>query len=146
LSESKYTRDLLSRAGMLSCKAVTMSLSPTAKLSVNEGTPLASDDATKYQSFVGALHYLTLIWPEISYSVNKVCQYFHTSMTEHLTAVKHILHFLENTQGLNIRQFSSTTVSAFSEADWAGCTDDRKFTKGFAVFLGLNLISWCAKK
>jgi hypothetical protein len=37
-------------------------------------------------------------------------------------------------------------VSAFSGADWAGCTDDRKSTEGFTVFLGPNLISWCAKK
>jgi hypothetical protein len=37
-------------------------------------------------------------------------------------------------------------VSAFSDADWVGCTDDRKSTGGFAAFLGPNLISWCAKK
>jgi histone deacetylase 1/2 len=38
------------------------------------------------------------------------------------------------------------TVSAFSDADWAGCVDDRWSTGGFAVFLGSNLISWCARK
>jgi hypothetical protein len=37
-------------------------------------------------------------------------------------------------------------VSAFSDADWAGCTDDQKSMGGFVVFLGPNLISWCAKK
>jgi hypothetical protein len=37
-------------------------------------------------------------------------------------------------------------VSAFSNADWTGSTDDRKSTGGFGVFLGPNLILWCAKK
>jgi hypothetical protein len=37
-------------------------------------------------------------------------------------------------------------VSAFSDADWAGCSNDRKSIGGFAVFLGLNLIFRCAKK
>lgn len=37
-------------------------------------------------------------------------------------------------------------VSAFSNADWAGCVDDRRSTGGFAVFLGNNLLSWNAKK
>lgn len=32
----------------------------------------------KYKSIVGALQYLTITWPDIAYSVNKVCQYIHS--------------------------------------------------------------------
>jgi hypothetical protein len=47
---------------------------------------------------------------------------------------------------LHIRKSNSRLVSAFSDADWARCPDDRKSTGGFAVFLGCNLISWSARK
>jgi hypothetical protein len=59
-----------------------------------------------------------------------------------------ILHFLKHSlgMGLNIQQSSSTMANAFSDVDWAGSTDDRKSTGGFTVFLGPNLISWCARK
>jgi hypothetical protein len=66
----------------------------------------------------------------------------------HWTVVKHNLRFLKYTMNsaFIIRRSPSVMVSAFSDMDWAGCTDDRKSTGGFAVFLGPNLISWCAKK
>jgi hypothetical protein len=37
-------------------------------------------------------------------------------------------------------------VSAFSDADWAGSIDDRRSTRGFAIYLGSNLISWSVRK
>jgi hypothetical protein len=82
------------------------------------------------------------------FSVNKVCQYLHSPTMAHLTTIKRILQFLNQTLnfGLQIRKSSSTVVGAFNDADWAGCTEDRKLTRGFTVFLGPNLISWCAKK
>jgi hypothetical protein len=47
---------------------------------------------------------------------------------------------------LRLSKSSSTIISAFSDADWAGYPDDRRYTGGFAVYLGSNLISWNARK
>ncbi|GKB72538.1 gag/pol polyprotein [Tanacetum coccineum] len=38
------------------------------------------------------------------------------------------------------------SLEAFSDADWAGDSDDRRSTWGFAIYLGSNLISWTAHK
>jgi histone deacetylase 1/2 len=117
-------------------------------LSLHEGTPLGSDDSTQYRSIVGALQYLTLTRPDLAFSVNKVCQYLHASTTAHWTAVKSILRYVKDTSGLGItfRRSPSTLLSAFSDADWAGCLDDRCSTGGFAIFIGPNLVSWHARK
>jgi hypothetical protein len=37
-------------------------------------------------------------------------------------------------------------LSGFSDADWAGCPDDRCSTGGHAVFLGGNLVAWSSRK
>ncbi|GKF64153.1 gag/pol polyprotein, partial [Tanacetum coccineum] len=39
-----------------------------------------------------------------------------------------------------------TSLEAFLDADWAGDSDDRWSTRGFAIYRGSNLISWTARK
>jgi hypothetical protein len=48
--------------------------------------------------------------------------------------------------GLKIYKSNSVLVGGFSDADWAGHIDDRRSTRGFAIFLGCNLISWSVRK
>lgn len=117
-------------------------------MSLAEGTALGAKDSTQYRSIVGALQYLTLTRPDILFAVNKVCQFLHAPTISHWAAVKRILRYVQGTLklGLRVRRSKSMMVSAFSDADWAGCVDDRRSTGGFAVFLGSNLISWNAKK
>jgi histone deacetylase 1/2 len=148
LTQQKYTSDLLHRVGMRNCKPMNTPMSSADKLSIYDGDPLGPKDITEYRSIVGALQYLTLTRPDISFAVNKVCQFLHKPTTVHWSAVKRILRYLQSTvdMGLRIRKSPSILVSAFSDADWAGCSDDRRSTGGFAVFLGSNLISWSSKK
>jgi histone deacetylase 1/2 len=77
-----------------------------------------------------------------------VCQFLHSPSTAHWEAVNRILRYLQGTvtYGLKIEKSKSSLVSAFSDADWAGCPDDRRSTGGFVVYFGNNLISWSARK
>jgi histone deacetylase 1/2 len=118
-------------------------MSSSERLCSADGDVLSSEDATTYRSLVGGLQYLTMTRPDLSFVVNKVCQYLHEPRTPHMSAVKDILRYVRYTIDSGL-QFSSTTsslLSAFSDADWAGSLDDRRSTGGYAIFYGGNLIA-----
>jgi histone deacetylase 1/2 len=96
-------------------------------MSLMEGTPLGPEDSTQYCSIVGALQYLTLTCPDLSFHVNKFYQYLHAPTATHWTAVKRILCYVCNTAklGITFRKSSYNLLSAFSNADWADFLDDR---------------------
>ena len=148
LTQQKYSLDILRRSGMLQCKPATTPMSSTDRLSALDGSLLPADEATEYRSIVGGLQYLTITRPDISYAVNRVCQFLHAPRDSHWTAVKRILRYIRFTSsyGLHLQPAPSGVLSAFSDADWAGSPDDRRSTGGYAVFLGSNLIAWSARK
>jgi histone deacetylase 1/2 len=148
LTQERYATDILERVNMSNCKPISTPMPTSEKLSIHDGEKLGPQDSTRYRSIVGGLQYLTLTRPDISFAVNKVCQFLHSPSLVHWLAVKRIIRYIKGTikNGLHIRKSDSMVVSAFSDADWAGCPDDRRSTRGFAVFLGSNLISWSARK
>ena len=91
LSQEKYANDIIQRVGMQHCKSVSTPLSVSKKLSIQDGDSLEPDDGTRYCSIVGALQYLILTWPDISFLVNKVCQFLHAPTSSHWLVVKRIL-------------------------------------------------------
>jgi histone deacetylase 1/2 len=119
MSQQRYATDIVKRANMWNCKPMDTPISATEKLSLTEGDKLGDEDSTKYRSVVGALQYLTLTRPDLSFAVNKVCQFLHAPTTVHWSAVKRILRYVKGTlgMGLKLRSSSSTLVSAFSDAD-----------------------------
>jgi hypothetical protein len=102
LSQDKYAQDLLQRANMSSCKPVPTPLATNMKLSAYTGEPLGAEDSTRYRSLVGALQYLMITRSDLAYSVNKVCQYLYAPTTEHYSAVKLILRFVNKTISLGL--------------------------------------------
>jgi hypothetical protein len=75
--------------------------------------------------------------------VQQICLHMHNPREPHLTAMKHILHYLQGTPeyGLLMRRTSYSDLTIYTDADWASCLDTRCSTSGYAVFLGGNLVS-----
>ncbi|KAA0035484.1 putative mitochondrial protein [Cucumis melo var. makuwa] len=107
----------------------------------NGGRPF--HDVHLYRSVAGALQYATLTHPEISYSVNKACQFMHTPKHTHWQLMKRILRYLKGVlyHGLWFRKSDNMSLVGFAYADWASGPDDKKSTSGFCVYFGNNLVS-----
>ncbi|XP_020262193.1 uncharacterized protein LOC109838136 [Asparagus officinalis] len=119
-----------------------------AKPSLSQGSDNLFSDAKLYHSHVGALQYLTLTRPDISYAVNIVCQHMQAPTNAHYQMVKRILRYVKGSlsHGMRILAHSTLDLYEFSDADWAGCKETRRSTAGYCTFLGANCISWSAKK
>lgn len=81
LSQRKYIMDLLERARLSKSKLVPSPITTTTHLALGHSPPL--DDLVKYRQLVGALQYITLTRPDITYAVNKVCQFIHSPTENH---------------------------------------------------------------
>ncbi|KAF5476382.1 hypothetical protein F2P56_008105 [Juglans regia] len=145
LSQVKYARDILIRADLHDSKPIATPMIVSNHLTTDG--PLFHSPTT-YQSLVGALQYLTITRPDITHAVNSVSQFMHSPREQHFQAVKRILRYVKGTLhfGLNISPSSNLNISAFSDADWAGCPETSRSTSGYVIFLGNNLISWTSKK
>ena len=109
--------DLLSRTKMTYAKPISSPISSTHALFAFHGDSLP--DPTEYQSTVGTLQYLSLNRPDISFAVNKICQFMHRPSNIHWQAIKHILCYLKHTisHGLLFTKSTSSLLEAYSDVD-----------------------------
>ncbi|XP_019166894.1 PREDICTED: uncharacterized protein LOC109162665 [Ipomoea nil] len=144
LSQQRYMKDILKRASMIDYKSLP---TPVSLSQVYESSKVPYADSTQYRSLAGAPQYLTMTRPDMSYAVNRLCQYMHAATTLHWSMLKRVLRYLKGTLhfGLCVCKSSSAEILALSDSDWAGYLKDRKSTSDFAVFLRQNLVSWVCR-
>ncbi|GJX93663.1 retrovirus-related pol polyprotein from transposon TNT 1-94 [Tanacetum coccineum] len=109
------------------------------------GTPV---DATLYRGMIGSLMYLTSSRPDLIYAVCLCARYQANPTEKHLNAVKRIFQYLKGTINMGLWYYKDTGMSltAYSNADHAGCQDTRRSTSGSAQFFGDKLVSSSSKK
>ena len=93
LNQHKYVHDFFQRTSMLESKSASTPGMVGQNLSKHDGDSF--HDVTLYWSIFGALQYLTLIRPDISFAVNKACQFMSSLSNTRWLAVKRILRYLK---------------------------------------------------
>lgn len=148
IGQPTYTKNILSEFGMQDCKPVSTPVSVEAKL-----TKATDDenciDQKKYQSAIGSLMYLSVSTrPDISYAVSSLARFSSKPTQRHWVALKRLLRYLKGTtkHGILYKREGPSACIGFSDADWAGDTNDRKSTSGYMFMINGGAISWKSQK
>nr|GFA51378.1 uncharacterized mitochondrial protein AtMg00810-like [Tanacetum cinerariifolium] len=105
-------------------------------------------DPSHYRGMIGTLLYLTANRHDLQFAICMCTRYQARHTEKHVHAVKRIFRYLRGTvhRGLWYPKDSSVALTAFADADHAGCQDTRRSTSGSVQFLGERLISWSLKR
>ncbi|GJX08145.1 retrovirus-related pol polyprotein from transposon TNT 1-94 [Tanacetum coccineum] len=124
----KYALDILKKHGMDKYDSICTPMATTPKLDAHlSGTPV---DKTNYRSMIGLPMYLTSSRPDLVQAVCYCARYQARPTKKNLKEVKRIFWYLKKTihTVLWYPKDSDFELTAFSDADHAGCLDTRKST------------------
>jgi hypothetical protein len=114
--QQKYLTDLLHKFHMPDCKTASTPIATTTPLSTDSDDALS--DPTPFRSLVGALQYATFTRPDITFAVNRVCQFMNKPCTAHFVAAKRILRYLKGSLHKGVLfQPGPLALTAFTDAD-----------------------------
>nr|GEZ07131.1 retrovirus-related Pol polyprotein from transposon TNT 1-94 [Tanacetum cinerariifolium] len=146
LLDNSFSKEILKKFGMDSCDSVNTPMVDRLKLDEDlSGTPV---DQTRFRSMVSSLMYLTANRPDLVFAVCMCARYQAKPTKKHLEELKQVFWYLKRTinWGLWYLKDTAMALTAYADADHAGCQDTRRSTSGSAQFLGDKLVSWSSKK
>nr|GEX67895.1 uncharacterized mitochondrial protein AtMg00810-like [Tanacetum cinerariifolium] len=146
INQSKFVLEILKKFGIDSCDSVDTPMVDRLKLDEDPlGIPV---DQTQFSSMVGSLMYLTASKPDLVFAVCMCARYQASPTKKHLEALKRVFRYLKGTinWGLWYPKDTAMALTAYADADHAGCQDTRRSTSISAQFFGDKLVSWSSKK
>ncbi|GKA79899.1 retrovirus-related pol polyprotein from transposon TNT 1-94 [Tanacetum coccineum] len=140
INQSKYALESLKKYGFYSCDPVDTPIVEKSKL--NEDKEGKAVDPSHYRGMIDTLIYLTASRPDLQFAICMCARYQARPTKKHLHAVKRIFRYLKGTvnRGLWYPNDFSIALTAFADADHAGCQDTRRSTSGSMQFLGDKLM------
>ncbi|GJX71168.1 retrovirus-related pol polyprotein from transposon TNT 1-94 [Tanacetum coccineum] len=146
INQSKYALEIIKKYGMLSGDPVDTPMVDKTKLDADlQRKPV---DPTHYRGMIGSFMYLTSSRPNLVFAVCMCAWYQAQPAKRHLHAVKQIFRYLKGTINIGLWYSKDTGIAltAYADADHAGCQDYRRGIFGSAHLLGDKLVSWSSNK
>ncbi|KAI3747136.1 hypothetical protein L6452_09583 [Arctium lappa] len=146
INQLKYIDDILKKFNMTESSVMKTPMATDTLMDADLSGKYV--DPKTYCSMIGSLLYLTASRPDIMFATCFCARYQANPKEPHIIAVKRILRYLKGTLelGLWYPKDSGFDLTAYTDADYAGCKLDRKSTSGSCQFLGDKLVSWTSKK
>ncbi|KAG6485402.1 hypothetical protein ZIOFF_053939 [Zingiber officinale] len=131
VSQFNYAKRLIEKFGLIDGKKWSTPLDVSARLRRDEGTCLS--DPRPFRALMGSLIYLTIIRPDIAFSVGMVSRYMQEPRKPHFEEAKKILKYVNSTLNLGLfyKKGVEFSLQGFADADFGGDLDDRRSTSGF---------------
>ncbi|GJV66683.1 retrovirus-related pol polyprotein from transposon TNT 1-94 [Tanacetum coccineum] len=141
INQAKYALEILKKHDMEKCDTIGTPMATKPKLDADLSGKLV--DQTVYRSKIGSLMYLTSSRLDIVQAVCYCARYQARPTEKYLKDIKRIFRYLRGTinMGLWYPKDSGFELTAFLDADHAGCIDTRKSTSEGIQFLGDKLVS-----
>lgn len=152
MDQEAYLEKVLKRLNMENCKALSTPVCKGVNLS-KVMCPQNEEEAREmrdvpYAQAVGSLMYaMTTTRPDICHAVGLVSRYQSNPGKAHWQAVKRIFRYLQGTKNMKLCfGLSDLDIIGYTDADFAGDSDDRKSTSGNVFLFGGTAVFWLSKK
>ncbi|GJZ93950.1 retrovirus-related pol polyprotein from transposon TNT 1-94 [Tanacetum coccineum] len=140
INQAKYALETLKKYRMDLSDPVDTPMVDRLKLDEDlMGIPV---DQTRFRGMVGSLMYLTASRPDLVFAVCMCARYQAKPTKKHFEAIKRVFRYLKRTinMGFWYPKDNVMSLTAYADADHAGCQDSRRSTSGSVQFLGDRLL------
>jgi hypothetical protein len=150
LSQSHYLKTVLERFNLENINPKDVPLNPGTQIEKFDGEAQQQHKAV-YASAIGGIGWAAICTrPDLARGYAKLARYVDNPGPIHFKALQQLFGYIKGTldYGLTYNTDGSEpaqSLTAYSDADFAGCLDTRRSTGGYLIFKGNNLISWQSK-
>lgn len=154
IHQATYVRRLIERFKMEEAKGISIPVDPNVKLSRRMNP--SNDEERKsmlkvpYSELIGSLQFLANVTRfDIAFGVNMLSRFLQDPGPEYWKAAKRVLKYLKGTSNEGISYngiISKLTCICFSDANFAGDENERRFTSGYIATINGAPMAWASRR